>query len=221
VLRAATGSRARVVIASTSEVYGKSDHMPLGEEDDRVLGPTTKSRWSYACSKAIDEFLALAYHREHGLPVVILRFFNTVGPRQTGRYGMVVPRFARQAIDGSPITVYGDGGQSRCFTDVEDAVRATIALSTSDAAVGQVFNVGSAQEIAIGELAERVRRLADSSSPIVQVPYDEAYQPGFEDLRRRVPDIGKAARAVGYAPRVTLDETLRRVIRFLRETGRQ
>jgi len=221
VLRAATGVRARVVIASTSEVYGKSERMPLSEEDDRVLGPTTKSRWSYACSKAIDEFLALAYHRERGLPVIILRFFNTVGPRQTGRYGMVVPRFARQAIDGSPITVYGDGGQSRCLTDVEDAVWATIALSTSDAAVGQVFNVGSAQEVTIGALAERVKRLADSASPIVLVPYDEAYQPGFEDLRRRVPDIGKASRVVGYAPRVALDETLRRVIRFLRETGRQ
>jgi UDP-glucose 4-epimerase len=220
VLRAAAARRTAVVIASTSEVYGKNDKVPLGEDDDRVLGPTTKSRWSYACSKAIDEFLALAYHRERGVPVVIIRFFNTVGPRQTGRYGMVVPRFARQALDGEPITVYGDGRQSRCFTDVEDAVRAMLALSMSPEARGEVVNVGSSQEVAIGELAERVKRLAGSQSPIRFVPYDQAYQPGFEDLRRRVPDIGKAARVVGYAPRVPLDETLGRVIRHLRDTGR-
>jgi UDP-glucose 4-epimerase len=221
VLRAAVSRRPRVVIASTSEVYGKSDRVPLGEDDDRVLGPTTKSRWSYACSKAIDEFLALAYHRERGVPVVIIRFFNTVGPRQTGRYGMVVPRFARQALDGEPITVYGDGRQSRCFTDVEDAVRAMLALSMSPEARGEVVNVGSSQEVAIGELAERVKRLAGSQSPIRFVPYDQAYQPGFEDLRRRVPDIAKAGRLVGYRPQVPLDETLRRVIDFLRRTGRQ
>jgi UDP-glucose 4-epimerase len=221
VLRAAAHAGTRVVLASTSEVYGKNDRVPLSEEDDRVLGPTTKSRWSYACSKAIDEFLALAYHRERGLPVVIARFFNTVGPRQTGRYGMVVPRFARQAIDGQAITVYGDGRQSRAFTDVEDAVRAIVALSRCPEAVGQVFNVGSRQEVTIGELAERVRTLAGSRSPIVLVPYDEAYQPGFEDMRRRVPDIRKAEAFVGYRPRVALDETLRRVIRFIRDTGRQ
>jgi UDP-glucose 4-epimerase len=221
VLRAAAVHRTPVVIASTSEVYGKNDKVPLSEDDDRVLGPTTKSRWSYACSKAIDEFLALAYHRERGVPVVILRFFNTVGPRQTGRYGMVVPRFVRQALDGEPITVYGDGRQSRCFTDVEDAVRATIALSSAPAARGEVVNVGSSQEVAIGELAEHVKRLAGSSSPIGFVPYDQAYQPGFEDLRRRVPDIEKAGRLVGYRAQVPLDETLRRVIDFLRRTGRQ
>jgi UDP-glucose 4-epimerase len=221
VLRAAAARRTAVVIASTSEVYGKNDKVPLGEDDDRVLGPTTKSRWSYACSKAIDEFLALAYHRERGVPVVIIRFFNTVGPRQTGRYGMVVPRFARQALDGEPITVYGDGRQSRCFTDVEDAVRAMLALSMSPEARGEVVNVGSSQEVAIGELAERVKRLAGSQSPIRFVPYDQAYQPGFEDLRRRVPDIAKAGRLVGYRPQVPLDETLRRVIDFLRRTGRQ
>ena len=223
VLRAAAGRTAgpaRVLLASTSEVYGKNDRAPLAEDDDRILGPTTKSRWSYACSKAIDEFLALAYHRERQLPVVILRFFNTVGPRQTGRYGMVVPRFVRQALDGSPITVYGDGAQSRCFTDVEDAVRVTVALSVRPEAIGQVFNVGTSHEVTILELAQRVKALAGSGSPIVHVSYDEAYQPGFEDMRRRVPDIGKAARAVGYAPRISLDETLRRVIRFLRETGR-
>jgi UDP-glucose 4-epimerase len=220
VLRAAAHRRTPVLLASTSEVYGKSERFPLAEDDDRVLGATTKSRWSYACSKAIDEFLALAYHRERGLPVVIVRYFNTVGPRQTGRYGMVVPRFVRQALAAEPITVYGDGGQSRCFTDVEDAVRATIALSTHPDAVGQVFNVGTPDEVTIGALAERVRVLTGSRSPIVHVPYDEAYQPGFEDLRRRVPDLRKAERVVGYRPRVPLDETLRRVIASVRETGR-
>jgi UDP-glucose 4-epimerase len=219
VLRAARESRPRVVLASTSEVYGKNDRVPLSEEDDRLLGPTTKSRWSYACSKAIDEFLGLAYHRQFQVPVTIIRFFNTIGPRQTGRYGMVVPRFVRQALDGGPITVYGDGQQSRCFTDVEDAVRATIALSLSAAAVGEVFNVGTTHELTIAELAERVRKLAGSSAPIVLMAYDEAYQPGFEDLRRRVPDIGKVERAVGYRPRVPLDQTLERVIADLRATG--
>jgi len=220
VLRAAAETRPRVLIASTSEVYGKNDRVPLSEEDDRVLGPTTKSRWSYACSKAIDEFLGLAYHREHGLPVVIVRYFNTVGPRQTGRYGMVVPRLVRQALDGEPITVYGDGAQTRSFTDVEDAVRATVALSMAPEAVGQVFNVGTSHELTITALAERVRHLTGSASPIIYVPYDEAYQPGFEDLRRRVPDIAKAGRVIGYRPRVPLDETLCRVIDFLRRTGR-
>ncbi len=221
VLRAAAHRKTRVVLASTSEVYGKNDAVPLSEEDDRILGPTTKSRWSYACSKAIDEFLGLAYHRERGLPVVIVRLFNTVGPRQTGRYGMVVPRLVRQALDGAPMTVYGDGRQSRCFTDVQDAVRGIIALSLSPGAVGQVFNVGTTDEVTIGELAERVKRLTGSRSPIVLVPYDEAYQPGFEDLRRRVPSIAKAEQAVGYRPQVPLDETLRRVIDFLRASGRQ
>jgi UDP-glucose 4-epimerase len=221
VLRAAVHRMRRVVLASTSEVYGKNDRVPLSEEDDRVLGPTTRNRWSYACSKAIDEFLGLAYHRERGLPVVIVRYFNTVGPRQTGRYGMVVPRFVRQAIDGEPITVYGDGAQTRCFTDVEDAVRATIALSMAAETAGQVFNLGTSHEVTIAELAERVRRLAGSASSIVYVPYDEAYQPGFEDLRRRVPDISKVERVIGYRPQVSLDETLRRVIRYLGETGRR
>jgi len=221
VLRAAAHRLTRVVLASTSEVYGKNDRVPLSEDDDRILGPTTKSRWSYAGSKAIDEFLGLAYHRERRLPVVILRFFNTVGPRQTGRYGMVVPRFVRQALDSQPITVYGDGRQSRCFTDVEDAVRATIALSLSPETPGHVFNVGAAEEVTIAQLAERVKALTGSPSPIVHVPYDEAYQPGFEDLRRRVPDLHKIERAIGYRPRVSLDETLRRVIAFLHETGRQ
>ena len=220
ILRAAREERPRVVLASTSEVYGKNDRVPLSEDDDRVLGPTTKSRWSYACSKAIDEFLGLAYHHEYGVPVTIVRFFNTIGPRQTGRYGMVVPRFVRQALDGEPITVYGDGRQSRCFTDVEDAVRATLALSQVPNAVGDVFNVGTTHELTIQELAERVRALAGSAAPIRFVPYEEAYQPGFEDLRRRVPDIRKAERVAGYQPRVPLDETLHRVIAHLRDTGR-
>jgi len=220
ILRAAREERPRVVLASTSEVYGKNDRVPLSEDDDRVLGPTTKSRWSYACSKAIDEFLGLAYHREYGVPVTIVRFFNTIGPRQTGRYGMVVPRFVRQALDGDPITVYGDGRQSRCFTDVEDAVRATLALSQAPNAVGDVFNIGTTHELTIQELAGRVRALAGSAAPIRFVPYEEAYQPGFEDLRRRVPDIRKAERVAGYQPRVPLDETLHRVIAYLRDTGR-
>jgi len=220
ILRVAREERPRVVLASTSEVYGKNDRVPLSEDDDRVLGPTTKSRWSYACSKAIDEFLGLAYHREYGVPVTIVRFFNTIGPRQTGRYGMVVPRFVRQALDGEPITVYGDGRQSRCFTDVEDAVRATLALALAPNAVGDVFNIGTTHELTIQELAERVRALAGSVAPIRFVPYEEAYQPGFEDLRRRVPDIRKAERVAGYQPRVPLDETLHRVIAHLRDTGR-
>ena len=220
ILRVAREERPRVVLASTSEVYGKNDRVPLSEDDDRVLGPTTKSRWSYACSKAIDEFLGLAYHHEYGVPVTIVRFFNTIGPRQTGRYGMVVPRFVRQALDGDPITVYGDGRQSRCFTDVEDAVRATLALSQVPNAVGDVFNIGTTHELTIQELAERVRALVGSAAPIRFVPYEEAYQPGFEDLRRRVPDIRKAERVAGYQPRVPLDETLHRVIAHLRDTGR-
>jgi nucleoside-diphosphate-sugar epimerase len=220
ILRVAREERPRVILASTSEVYGKNDRVPLSEDDDLVRGPTTKSRWSYACSKAIDEFLGLAYHHEYGVPVTIVRFFNTIGPRQTGRYGMVVPRFVRQALDGEPITVYGDGRQSRCFTDVEDAVRATIALSLAPGAVGEVFNIGTTHELTIHDLAERVRALVGGGAPIRHVPYDEAYQPGFEDLRRRVPDIRKAQRVAGYQPRVSLDETLHRVIAHLRDTGR-
>jgi UDP-glucose 4-epimerase len=219
VLRVAAARRTPVVLASTSEVYGKSARVPLREDDDRLLGPTTVRRWSYACAKALDEFLALAYHHERGLPVVVLRLFNTVGPRQTGRYGMVVPRFVRQALDGAPITVHGDGTQTRCFTDVEDVVRAARALAASPAAVGQIVNVGATEELTIGALAERVRVLTGSGSPIVHVPYAEAYPAGFEDSARRVPDVAKAARLVGYRARVPLDETLRRVIAHLRTSG--
>ena len=219
VLKCAVRGRKRVVITSTSEVYGKNAKVPLSEDDDGILGPTTKSRWGYSCSKAIDEFLGLAYWREKELPVVILRYFNTVGPRQTGRYGMVVPRFVRQALDHAPITVYGDGTQSRSFTDVEDVVRATVALSLHPKAGGEVFNVGNGQEVTIRALAERVKVLSESPSPIIQVPYEQAYQPGYEDLQRRVPNIRKARALVGYEPRVGLDQILTRIIAHMRATG--
>ncbi|MBI4611005.1 MAG: GDP-mannose 4,6-dehydratase [Candidatus Rokubacteria bacterium] len=216
VLQCAAKGRKKVVLASSSEVYGKNDRVPLGEDDDGLLGPTVKSRWSYACSKAIDEFLALAYWREKAVPVVIARFFNTIGPRQTGRYGMVVPRFVQQALRGEPITVYGDGQQSRSFTAVDDAVAAAIQLAGQPEAVGHVFNVGNGTEVSILELARRVKALVDSSSPIRFVPYDQAYQEGFEDLRRRVPDISKLRRFTGFEPRWDLDAILARVIEYHR-----
>jgi UDP-glucose 4-epimerase len=217
VLRAAARHHRRVTLASTAEVYGKNDRVPLREDDLTVVGPVTKSRWSYACAKAIDEYLALGYQRERDLPVVILRFFNTIGPRQTGRWGMVVPRFAQQALAGDPITIYGDGRQSRCFTDVADTVRAILLLSSAAGAAGEVFNVGNPREVSIGELARRIRWLAGSSSPIVHVPYEEAYGPGFDDFPRCVPDVGKAERLVGFRPGVALDDTLGRVIASVRE----
>jgi len=216
VLRCAAKGGKKVVIASTSEVYGKNEDVPLREDDDCVLGPTAKSRWSYACSKAIDEFLGLAYHRDKGLPVVVARFFNTIGQRQTGRYGMVVPRFVQQALAGEPLVVYGDGEQTRSFTDVADTVAATIALSLLPEAAGQVFNVGTGEEISINELARRVTRLTGSRSAIRHIPYDDAYAHGFEEPRRRVPDIGKLRAAIGFTPRVDLDTSLRRVIAYYR-----
>ena len=203
-------------IASSSEVYGKSTNVPFHEDADLVLGPTSKHRWAYACSKLIDEFLALAYWKEQGLPVVVVRLFNTVGPRQTGQYGMVLPRFVTQALSGEPITVYGDGTQSRSFTYVGDVVDALVALAAEPRAVGQVFNIGNAEEISIRALAERVRNLAGSASSIVTVPYDEAYEEGFEDMPRRVPDISRIQALVGFTPRVPLDEIIRRVIAFHR-----
>jgi UDP-glucose 4-epimerase len=218
VLRLANRYRRKVLIASSSEIYGKSDKVPFSEDDDRVEGPTTRSRWSYATSKAVDEFLALAYHKQTGLPAIIFRLFNTVGPRQTGQYGMVVPRFVRQALCGEPITVYGDGQQSRCFADVSDAVRAILLLADCRDAVGQVFNVGNDREITILSLAERVRALAGSSSEIVFIPYEQAYEAGFEDMRRRVPDLSKIRRFVGYTPQVPLDDTLRRIIEHENKT---
>lgn len=216
VLAAAHRYGCKVLIASTSEVYGKGVRVPFHEDDDRLMGPTTRSRWAYATSKAVDEFLGLAYHSQYGLPVVIMRLFNTVGPRQTGRYGMVVPRFVRQALNEEPLTVYGDGSQSRCFTDVADVTQAILQLAAEPAAVGQVFNIGSTEEITIQALAQRVIDLTGSSSPITFVPYDEAYAPGFEDMQRRVPSIDKISGLIGYHPRYTLDETLKRVIAYER-----
>ena len=199
------------LITSTSEVYGKSTKQPFTEDDDVVYGPTTKIRWSYACSKAIDEFLGLAYHNTQKLPVVIARLFNTTGPRQTGRYGMVLPRFVDQALRGDPITVFGSGRQSRCFADVSDVVRALLLLADHPAAIGQVFNVGNPEEISIGELAKLVKKLTRSESEIKLIPYDEAYQPGFEDMERRVPNILKVSR-LGYAPKIKLREIIARII---------
>jgi len=230
VLKVANRYRKKVLIASTSEIYGKNSHVPFHEDDDRLLGPTTRSRWSYSTSKAVDEFLGLAYYRQMGLPVVIFRLFNTVGPRQTGQYGMVVPRFAGQALRGESLTVYGDGQQTRCFCDVEDVVRALISLAECPGAVGGVFNVGSTEEVTILGLAEKVLRTVDllglqpsTSVPggerIVFVPYEEAYEEGFEDMRRRVPDIGKIKAVVGWEPQVSLDETLRRVVLYCAQMG--
>jgi UDP-glucose 4-epimerase len=218
VLEAAARYRTRVLLASTSEVYGKGVKVPFAEDDDRVMGPTSKSRWSYAESKAIEEFLGLAYHRQHDLPVVIARLFNTVGPRQTGQYGMVVPNFVRQALEGETLTVYGDGSQSRCFCDVRDAVRALVGLIetlqySAAPVAGEVVNVGSTEEITIANLARRVLALAGRpAQDFVLVPYAEAYEPGFEDMQRRVPDIGKIARLIGWAPEIGLDRTLQDVM---------
>jgi len=208
VLRAARRYHAKVLIVSTSEVYGKGARIPFSEDDDVLLGPTSKSRWAYAASKLVDEFLALAYHREHGMSVVIARLFNTVGPGQTGRYGMVLPRFVAQALRGEDVTVFGDGRQSRCFCDVRDTIRALAALVETDEAVGSVFNVGGSEEISIGELAERVIRRTDSSSRVKLVPYAEAYAEGFEDMARRAPDTSRIGGLIGWKPAITLDETI-------------
>jgi UDP-glucose 4-epimerase len=212
VLKHANKKKKLVVIASTSEVYGKSEDVPFREDSDLVLGATPKHRWAYACSKAIDEFLALAYWKERKLPVIIVRFFNTVGPRQTGQYGMVIPNFVRQALAGEPITVFGDGTQTRSFTHVADVVDALLRLVAEPGAIGQVINLGNTEEVTIRALAERVRTLAGSSSPIKNVPYDEAYQSGFEDMPRRVPDLTKARTMIGYVPRFGLDDILVQVI---------
>jgi UDP-glucose 4-epimerase len=216
VLKHANKKQKLVVIASTSEVYGKSEDVPFREDSDLVMGPTPKHRWAYACSKAIDEFLALAYWKERKLPVIIVRFFNTVGPRQTGRYGMVIPNFVRQALAGEAITVFGDGKQSRAFAHVTDVVGALIALVNEPAAIGQVINIGSTEEIAIATLADRVRTMCGSTSSIKYIPYDEAYEAGFEDMPRRVPDLTKVKAMVGYRPRHTLDDILRDVIDYFR-----
>jgi UDP-glucose 4-epimerase len=216
VLKIANKKKRLVLVASTSEVYGKSASVPFTEDADLVLGPTSKHRWAYACSKMIDEFLALAYWKERKLPVIVVRLFNTVGPRQTGQYGMVVPSLVKQALEGKPITVFGDGTQSRSFTYVGDVVRAMVALINEPRAVGQVFNIGNGEEITIGDLAARIKALTGSGSEIVKIPYDQAYEAGFEDMPRRVPDISKIRSLIGYEPTVHLDEILTRVIASLR-----
>jgi UDP-glucose 4-epimerase len=198
VLEFANKKKKKVLVASTSEVYGKSTKIPFTEEDDLVMGATQRGRWSYACSKAIDEFLALAYWKEKGLPVVIVRLFNTVGPRQTGRYGMVLPNFVRAALAGEPLIIFGDGTQSRCFCHVEDTVGALAQLIEHPQAVGEIFNVGSEEEISIGELAQLVKSMTRSDSPIQYIPYDQAYEAGFEDMQRRVPDTSKVKNLVGF-----------------------
>jgi len=216
VLEVANKKKKKVLVASTSEVYGKASKIPFSEDDDLVMGPTCKGRWSYACSKAIDEFLALAYWKEKKLPIVIVRLFNTVGPRQTGRYGMVLPTFVRQALAGQPLTIYGDGTQSRCFAHVSDVVEALIQLTEEPQAVGEIFNVGSQEEISIRGLAELVKAKTNSESPLRYIPYDEAYEEGFEDMHRRVPDISKIGALVNFRPSRNTEEIVASVVDYFR-----
>jgi len=216
VLELAAKKGKKVLITSTSEVYGKATSLPFSEDGDIIFGPTSKSRWSYACSKAIDEFLALAYWKEKRVPAVIARLFNTVGPRQTGRYGMVVPNLVRAALQGEPLTVFGDGRQTRCFTWVGDAVRALIDLSLNPGAVGEVFNVGSDHEITIADLAALVKQLTGSKSPVVFIPYTQAYGEGFEDMARRVPNLKKIRALIGYEASMSLPRILAGVVEFHR-----
>jgi nucleoside-diphosphate-sugar epimerase len=217
VLDAASKKKKLVFTASTSEVYGKSDKVPFHEDADLVLGPTSKGRWSYAASKALDEFMALSFWKEKKLPVIVARFFNTVGPRQTGRYGMVLPNFVRQALSGEPITVYGTGQQSRCFCDVRDCVEAVLRLVGSGKAVGEVVNIGSTEEVSIATLARLVKERTKSSSPIVTIPYDQAYEPGFEDMPRRVPALNKLEALTGFRPSVPLNDIVDGVIGYFRD----
>jgi UDP-glucose 4-epimerase len=217
VLNAVAKKRRKVVLTSTSEVYGKSASLPFREDGDLVLGPTHKARWAYACSKAIDEFLAIAYWREKKTPAVVARLFNTIGPRQSGQYGMVVPRFITQALSGQDLTVYGTGAQTRSFTYVEDIVEWLIRLAHDDRAVGEIYNLGNPNEITIADLARRVLRLTGATSQIRLIPYDQAYESGFEDMGRREPDIAKVTALTGYRPRVDVDEALRRTIEWCRE----
>lgn len=216
VLKHANKKKKKVIIASTSEVYGKNVEVPFSEDADLVMGPTVKHRWAYACSKAIDEFLALAYYKERKLPVIIVRFFNTVGPRQTGQYGMVLPSFVRQALANEPITVFGDGTQSRSFTYIGDVVECLMKLVKERKAIGEVFNIGNKQEVTILKLAEMVKELTGSASEIVFIPYDKAYEAGFEDMPRRVPDLTKVHALVGYEPKVQLHEIILNVIEYFR-----
>jgi len=216
VLKHANKKKKLVVLASTSEVYGKSTDVPFRENAELVLGATSKHRWAYACSKLLDEFLALAYWKERKLPVVVVRLFNTVGPRQTGQYGMVLPTFVREALGGQPITVFGDGRQSRSFTYVGDVVEALIALASEPRAVGEVFNIGNTGEVTISHLAERVKTLTSSESLIQYIPYDQAYETGFEDMPRRVPDISKVKALIGFQPKLELDDIIKSVIEYTR-----
>jgi len=217
ILEAACKKRKLVLTASTSEVYGKNTNVPFHEDADLVLGPTTKGRWSYAASKALDEFLALSYWKEKKLPVIVVRLFNTVGPRQTGRYGMVLPNFVKQALDHEPIRVYGNGQQSRCFCDVRDTVEGLIRLMDTDRSIGEVVNVGNTEEITIEGLAQKVKERTSSSSSIEFVPYDQAYEPGFEDMMRRVPCVDKLQALTGFRPKTSLNEIIDRVTAFFRE----
>ena len=219
VLAQASKKKKPVFVASTSEVYGKSRDLPFREDGDLLLGATTRARWAYACSKAIDEFLAIAYWKERKLPTVVGRLFNTVGPRQTGRYGMVIPTFVRQALAEQPITVYGDGSQCRCFCHVGDAVRALVDLMTREEAYGQVYNIGAQNEISIADLARRTRELVGSEAEIVNIPYDEAYEEGFEDMHQRVPEISKLHGLIGWEPERSLDDILTDVLEHQRATG--
>lgn len=212
ILRHAAKKKKLVFVASTSEVYGKSTSVPFREDADLVMGATTRHRWAYACSKALDEFLALAYGKQKKLPVIVVRFFNTVGPRQTGQYGMVVPTFVRQALTGEKITVFGDGTQSRSFTYVGDVVGALLKLMVEPRAIGQVFNVGNPEEVTIAALAARIKEITGSNSPIVTIPYDQAYEAGFEDMPRRVPHLDKIRDLIGYEPKVGLNEIIERVV---------
>lgn len=217
VLKLANRYLKKVLITSTSEIYGKSDKIPFKEEDDRVLGPTIKSRWSYSSSKAIDEFLSLAYYKEKNLQVIIVRLFNTVGPRQTGQYGMVIPRMVSRALKNEPISVYGDGEQTRCFTFVSDVVKAFIDLANHPGAIGQIFNLGNDKAISIKELAYMIKRMTNSKSEVVFIPYDKAYEEGFEDMRVRIPDVSKIKNLIGFQPKVSLEEILMKVIEYMKK----
>ena len=214
VLEFANKFKKKVLVASTSEIYGKNENMPFKEEDDRLLGSTNISRWSYSCAKAIDEFLALAYYREKKLPVVIVRCFNTVGPRQTGQYGMVVPKFVRNALLNHPIVIHGSGKQSRCFGDVDDVTDGIIKLMNEPKAEGQIFNVGNDKEITIEDLAKTIKEMTNSNSKIEYISYEDAYEEGFEDMMKRIPDLTKIKDAVGYQPKFNLDEILKRIINY-------
>ena len=217
VLEFANHYKKKILVASTSEIYGKNEEVPFKETDNRLLGSTHISRWSYSTAKAVDEFLSLAYHREKKLPVVVVRCFNTVGPRQTGQYGMVIPKFVKNALLNHPLTVYGDGKQSRCFTYVDDVVEGFIKLMNTKKADGEIYNIGSMEEVTIHELAKKIKKMTNSKSKIELVKYEDAYEEGFEDMRRRVPDISKINKAIGYKPKYKLDQILTKIIDYFEE----